>query len=281
MLIELAIGDAYGCAFECADDDFVQENNHLEYINHNKHPSLVPQGHYTDDTQMTIAIAEAIVEGVEWTPLNIANKFVDCFHRDQRRGYNGGFFMFLKKTKTGQAFLDNIRPDSEKSGAAMRASPLGLIADINEIRQKCEIQAKLTHDTHNGISSALCAALMVHYFCYRKGPKEKLIEWLNTVEGWNIQPWNGQRVRSNGWQCGRAAITAIQESNTLSDVLYKSIAVTGDVDTVATIAVAAAVWSDEIENDLPQSLYDGLENGKFGHDYLMELDNKLRQKLGV
>lgn len=275
MLLELAIADAYGSAFEMANENFVTENNKLEYIDHNKYPSLVPQGHFTDDGQMSCALAEMLIEGIEWTPLNIAQKFVDCFHRDKRRGYNGGFFLFLKKTKTGQEFIDNIRPDSEKSGAAMRASPLGLLSNIDEIIEKCDIQARLTHNTPGGIGSALCASLMVHYFCHKIGPKANFVNWLNRVGYWKIEPWTG-RVSTNGWQCVLAAITAIQNSNTLSEVLYNSIAFTGDVDTVASIAMSAASWSDEIKKDLPQKLYDGLENGKYGRDYLISLDEKLK-----
>ena len=61
MLVELAIGDAYGAGFEYASPQIVYSNNNLRaYIPHPKHP-IIP-GHYTDDTQMSIAIAEAIIE---------------------------------------------------------------------------------------------------------------------------------------------------------------------------------------------------------------------------
>jgi len=73
----------------------------------------------------------------------------------------------------------------------------------------------------------------------------------------------------------RAAITAVQEGGSLSDILKRSIAFTGDVDTVATIALGAASLSDEIENDLPPALFDGLEDGEFGRTYILELDGKL------
>jgi len=52
-------------------------------------------------------------------------------------------------------------------------------------------------------------------------------------------------------------------------------AFTGDVDTVAAIALAAASNSPEITHDLPQTLIDTLENQTYGKDYLIELDQKL------
>jgi len=70
MLVELAIGDAYGAGFEYVRDRrFINSNNDLTgYIKNPKH--LRKSGNYTDDTQMSIAIAELIVEKQIWTPEN-------------------------------------------------------------------------------------------------------------------------------------------------------------------------------------------------------------------
>src|SRR5262249_31399204 len=90
MLLELAIGDAYGAGFEYTSHDYIQRHNDLSgYVKHPRHST--PPGAYTDDTQMSIAIAEAIVSGEDWTPLNLATHFVNGFKRDPRVGYAGGF----------------------------------------------------------------------------------------------------------------------------------------------------------------------------------------------
>jgi ADP-ribosyl-[dinitrogen reductase] hydrolase len=49
----------------------------------------------------------------------------------------------------------------------------------------------------------------------------------------------------------------------------------GDVDTVGAIAMAAAAYSPEIKEDLPQHLYDKLEDGPYGHKYIKKLDKQL------
>src|SRR5262249_19516511 len=78
MLVEIAIGDAYGAGFEYASERLVRERNDLSaYIQHPKH-SLKP-GSYTDDTQMSIAVALAIVSGERWTPALLARWFVTAF----------------------------------------------------------------------------------------------------------------------------------------------------------------------------------------------------------
>lgn len=73
----------------------------------------------------------------------------------------------------------------------------------------------------------------------------------------------------------RAAITAVMRNDRMSKLLQDCIAFSGDVDTVATIALAAGSCSCEIAQDLPENLVQGLENQSYGRDYIRELDRQL------
>ena len=274
MLVELAIGDAYGAGFEYADAYIVQNYNDLSrYVKHPRH-SIKP-GCYTDDTQMSIAVAEAIVSEQPWTRELLATKFVEAFKRDMREGYAGGFYSFLRQVRDGQQFLAQVGGDSDKSGAAMRAAPLGVFPNIDVVLEKCRLQAAITHNTRDGINAACAAALMSHYFIYQLGPKRELGRFLEKhVDGNWSKPWRG-KVGSKGWMAVLAAITAVTRNDTLSDILGDCIAFTGDVDTVATIALAAAAHSQEVSQDLSDALYFGLENGRYGRDFLKKLDERL------
>jgi ADP-ribosyl-[dinitrogen reductase] hydrolase len=280
MLVELAIGDAYGAGFEYADRLFVRQYNDLSgYVKHPRH-ALKP-GCYTDDTQMSLAIAELIIYDLPWNPETIAEKFVEVFKRDPRQGYSNRFYMFLKKVRNGQAFLDDIDPTSDKSGAAMRAAPLGVFSSIAEVTEKCAIQAKLTHNTPDGIHAAVAAALLAHYFVYRLGPKAEVGYFLEQhAPGQWSEPWKGE-VRSKGWMSVRAAVTALVRSDRLSVLLRNCVAFTGDVDTVAAIAMAAGAHSEEIVSDIPACLAKKLENRTFGRQYLLALDAQLMSKVGI
>ncbi len=274
MLLELAVGDAYGAGFEYAPLDVVRKHNtatyYIQHPKHNIHP-----GCYTDDTQMSVAIAEALVSGERWTPQNLARRFVEVFRRDPREGYAGGFYAFLQEVRDGDDFLSRIRPDSDKSGAAMRAAPLGVLPTIGQVVDRCRVQAALTHNTPDGIYAAIASALMSHYFLYRLGPKARLREFLQSeVPGPWSAPWEG-KVGAKGWMSVRAAITAVVRNQRLSDLLRDCIAFTGDVDTVATIALAAASCSPEYEQDLPTNLIAMLESGPYGREYLVALDQQL------
>jgi hypothetical protein len=89
------------------------------------------------------------------------------------------------------------------------------------------------------------------------------------------QRWTG-RVGVTGVECVAAALHAVVENGSLSGILAHCIRYGGDVDTVAAIAMATASGSREIKSDLPRHLFDGLENGPYGRDYLISLDAKLR-----
>jgi ADP-ribosyl-[dinitrogen reductase] hydrolase len=94
MMPHIGLGDAYGCCYEGCERAFVERNNDLTYTNHPRklrkrpedyQPSLVRSGCYTDDAQMAISIAEAMLDDEEpWTKLSLADRFLDVFHRDRK-----------------------------------------------------------------------------------------------------------------------------------------------------------------------------------------------------
>ena len=273
MILKAAIGDAYGSGYEYAPE-FVFEKNTLQtYLPHADGSGYFNR--YTDDTQMAIGLAELLVEEAEWTPLNIANKFVEVFKRDVRLGYASGFFKFLKSIETGAEFLEKIIPTSERNGASMRAYPLGVLADEKEILRKTEIQARLTHDTDEGVFSAQMVALSTHYFLYKKGPKADLEKYLKKwiPMDWDFN-WEG-RVSTKGREAIIAALAAIQKYDGLSAILVQSIDYRGDVDTVANLAMAIGSVAEEIDNDLPPFLEKDIEKGKYGRLFIKKLELQL------
>jgi ADP-ribosylglycohydrolase len=280
MLVQLAVGDAYGAAFEYAPPSVVATGNTVEGYGPERR-GLAP-GTYTDDTQMTIAIAEALVSGEPWTRENLADRFVAAFRRDPRAGYATRFHALLRELRDGADLLARIRPGSDKSGAAMRAGPVGLLPTVPEVLHHTDVQARITHDTPLGVEAAQAAALAVHYCHYDHGPVTDVAAWVDGRLGgtgrWS-QPWTGP-VGAQGWMSTRAALTALASSTSLREILRASVAFTGDVDTVATIALAAASCSRRVVDDLPAALYADLENGAYGRDFLDDLDARLFTWLG-
>lgn len=275
MLLKTAIGDAYGVGFEFRPKAFVLKHNQLEaYFPHERYETLHKK--YSDDTQMSIALAELIIAGTDWTATNIADKFVEVFQRDVRPGYSSRMYNALSTSKNGADFLSNINDQSEGSGAAMRSGVIGLLKKEDEILAKAALQARTTHDTAIGVSSAQVVALATHYFAYALGPKKKVEAYIHSFLSvdW-LKAWNGP-VFAKGDACVNAAITALKRNHTLAELLQDCISFTGDVDTVAAIAMGLAAFSKEIDQNLPQWMYDELENETYGRDYLLGLDQRLR-----
>jgi len=280
MLVELAVGDAYGAGFEFSPDDMIRRHNKARYyVQHPRH--AIRPGCYTDDTQMTLAIVEALLSEEAWTAENLAERFVAVFRRDPRHGYAGRFHRFLQGVRDGADLLARIQANSDRSGAAMRAAPLGLLPTIDEVMAKCRVQAVITHNTPDGVDAAQAAALMTYFCVHKIGPKQWLPMFLeNHVPGQWLLPWSG-KVGERGLESVRAAVTALVRNWRLSDLLKDCIAFTGDVDTVATLALAAASCCIEYDQDLPPELVLKLENGPYGRDYLAALDRLLFERCGL
>ncbi|MBC8137673.1 MAG: ADP-ribosylglycohydrolase family protein [Fibrella sp.] len=275
MITNLAIGDAYGAAFEFAPNDFVRRNNCG--TRYHRHPTQnIGVGCYTDDTQMSLAIAETIIARDAWTPLRLATRFVEVYKRDPRPGYAREFQKFLDEVRDGEEFLRRINPRSDKSGAAMRAGPIGIYGDVSEVIQRSTLQSKITHDTPDGIAAGVAAALMSHYCIYDVGNKKDLPAFLNRyVPGYQWErPWRG-KVGSQGCVIVRAALTAFTGCNSMTDLLRTCVAFTGDTDTVATVALATAAHCREYRQDLSRTLHYKLEASRYGRHYLAQLDYEL------
>ena len=226
---------------------------------------------------MSIGICELLLEEKEWTPLKIANKFVEVFKRDPRRGYAKRFYKFLMEIESGEELLRKIEPKSERNGAAMRSYSIGILGDENEIIERCDLQSSLTHKTEKALISAQAIALTNHFFIYDKGRKSELLDYLQDIQGvrWTGK-WSGE-VKVNAIETVEAVISLIISEDSLKEILRKSIEFSGDVDTVASLGLAIGKMSREINNDLPNWLYEELEEGKYGKGYLKELDERLNE----
>lgn len=276
MLLEIAKGDAYGVGFEFVTSDIIKEEHRLEKYYGSRIDDLVA-GQYSDDTQMTLAIAEMMLSKQEWTRLNITRFFLNAFKRDQRCGYANGFYQFLTMTDTAEEFLENIHPESIRNGAAMRSVPLGLFSTIDEVKNKCEIQARITHDTHEGIVSSQAVGLMTYFFKNKIGKKDELKYFIEKNTEELFKDDKTTRTACDAIDTIDAVLTVLKNSKSLSEVIDLSILLGGDTDSVASIACGVASFSDEFKKDLPLFLETELENGKYGKDYIIYLDEQMKK----
>ncbi len=305
MLLELAIGDAYGASYEFFSknrEDF-QKLDFTKYIeNPNGDFSTVSPGNYTDDTQMSIAIAELLLCGKGYNKENLAESFVRCYKRDPIPGYAGGFQKFLDFIGSGEEFLEKIKPYSERNGAAMRSLPLGFVKDPQKVIDYAKINASLTHDTPKGIASSVAIALMAHYNIYNKGLDDLNSHLFSEIKNIDVESFDyfkkvknmrgldskllfGEKDELKGVPCdGMRTVGAVMHilSNysNAKDVLLESVKLGGDTDSTASIALGLFSINNKID-DLPEFLSRDLINNKYGKDYLINLDEQLKKKFNL
>lgn len=302
LLLRIAQGDAYAMAAEYThrEPTSVEFKELLDLVRYMTHPTYhkLPAGTYTDDTQMSIAVAELLVYPFNHssgsvvdrlTQERFAESFFNAFERDKRDGYSRGFQAILEASTSWQDMVSKLKPDSIMNGACMRACPLGVIKSIDDLLKVAETQAKVTHDTWGGIRSAQAVALMTHYALWTDGEMsalpEHVIQYLPDLE-FIRTPWEGPVQGKDGMGVGiktaHAVCTLVSTQTSLRDIMRQVILWGGDTDSVAAVAwgIACPRTRDEI---LPSFLESDLEkgtSGEYGAKFLLDLGDRLMKENG-
>jgi ADP-ribosyl-[dinitrogen reductase] hydrolase len=273
MLKEIAIADAYAAGFEFSNRAKIQSHNNLSsYVPHDLYGF---RAKYTDDTQMSIAIAELLLGNLAWTPENIASSFVSCFKRDPRQGYSKGLYGLLSKINTGTELLTEIKPISTRNGAAMRSVPLGYLNNKMDVIRYATEQAKVTHDTPMGIASSCAVALVAHLGLVLKGSISDISKFLTEqgFSGWDFN-WHTE-ASVEAFDTISAVLTCLQSTRSAKELLAHCVELGGDTDSVAAIAVGLSTCFTEYSKDLPSLLFELLDEPDYGLEFLSALDRKL------
>lgn len=270
MLVEAAIGDAYGSGFEFADRDVIKlYNNGKTYRDHPYWPNL-KAGMYTDDTQMSIAVGETLLRRT-YTGLAFANAFVRCFKRDIREGYSENFFKLLNKVESGQELMETIDSISVKCGSTMRSLPLGFLP-LERITWVAEIQSKVTHNSSEAILCSQAVGLASYYMRTAGDPltvRQFVRDTLKTKKFKSV--WK-KPVSANAVDVVCAVFTVLESSKSFQEALINSVNFSGDVDTVASLA--AGLISTKYPNE-DTALLGDLERSEFSLVYLRDLESQL------
>lgn len=276
LLLELAVGDAYGAGFEFCDREKISRSNTLQaYV---AHDLGIEAGRYTDDTQMSVAVAEVLLSDADGSSDAFADAFVRCYRRDLRKGYAKGLQALLDECGDGAALRQRIRPDSRRNGAAMRSVPLGLVPDPARVLALARSQAVVTHDTPEAVLSSQVVALMAHHLVYSRAGLDEIPALVEQATGFALRAdWAGE-VECDAVQTLHAVATSLLRNRRMSDLLLDCVNHGGDVDSVAAIAMGLASLAPHYTRDIPPRLLDDLESGPFGSAFLRGLDSALATK---
>ncbi|MCP3139703.1 ADP-ribosylglycohydrolase family protein [Pyxidicoccus xibeiensis] len=286
FLFLMALGDSYGMKYEFAPHP---QDRTAEDLVHGPHPTFTgyTQGHYTDDTQLSLANLELLLRKRQAGQMapdadECAAAWLEAFQRDPRPGYSKHMWAVLSQVATAGELRRRLDPKRGVSGgSAMRAGPFGLLGEVEEVKRLAAMQARVTHDTTAGVNAAQAVALAVHFLHHggARGALKPFIaqhlgaDWNAPVSGFTPEPGNGLNIVTQ-------ALRAVTQAKTaLSEVLLQAVNndAVSDTDTVCAIAMGVASRARDLDDDLPRALVEGLERGAYGAAYLRAVDARACQ----
>ena len=190
---------------------------------------------FTDDTVMTIAIADAILHNKDF-----AQTILDYGKRYPNRGYGTSFFKWLAHDTPAPPY------NSWGNGSAMRVSAVGFAYnDLDTVLKKAEKTAVVTHNHPEGIKGAQATAAAI--FLARIGKnKAEIKAYIEQKFGYDLD-FTLDEIRPTfpfDESCQGTvpqSIVAFLESTDYDSAIRLAISLGGDSDTIACITGGIAI----------------------------------------
>jgi poly(ADP-ribose) glycohydrolase ARH3 len=294
-LLGLAVGDAVAAPYEGVPAEFILHEC-------GPTPEIIAQAgkrtlRYTDDTEMTIGVAEVLAEHGHIDESALVEAFARNY--DPRRGYGSGARRVIEAMQAGADWrgvaATHFPGGSYGNGAAMRVTPVGLLfhADLDRVWEEARRSALPTHVHPLGIEGAQLLAVAVA-LAVRPGPLDRSgfyreLRKRATTEEFHWAIGHAARLRAgasiaslgNSLEAHRSVVTAIAAFTATpmayETVIAKVLALGDDVDTLAAMA-GALVGAQG--GEIPGRLIAALEDGPRGRGYLQQLAEGLYDRLG-
>jgi poly(ADP-ribose) glycohydrolase ARH3 len=290
-MVGSALGDSIGelaFLYRTEEDLWVQ----LERLN---------EFRYTDDTAMSIGLAESILHKGDLDQQDLGDTFRRNFLRESWRGYaSGPPTIFSIVEQSGVTYLEAAQSlfggeGSLGNGAAMRIAPVGLFFhDSAHLYEKACLSASVTHTHPVGMDGAAVQAKAVA-LAVKLDPKEvfpsdifidSLIEFAKTPEiGEKIRLVKQLLLENTppshaAWQLGQtvavhesmpfALFSFLRHPESFEDCLFCAILNGGDRDTLGAMACAISGAYVGIDS-IPWGWIQKLENRSYIEDLAKRL----------
>ena len=204
---------------------------------------------FTDDTVMTCAVAEAIMNGGQKDDFIDAMKKYGKMYPDA--GYGARFSSWINS--------DNREPyNSFGNGSAMRVSPCAWVmeAETSELpsegKRLAQLSSEVTHNHPEGIKGAMATADAIYMCRYFLGGddnpaeiKRRIKEHIEKEYGYDLSKTLDEirptyRFNETCQDTVPQAIVAFLESTDFEDAIRNAISLGGDSDTLAAITGSIA-----------------------------------------
>lgn len=211
---------------------------------------FTPESTFTDDTVLTMANAQWLLEDEQHSHETLVNIMQDLCHRYEWRGYGVRFVQWIVSS--------NPQPyGSFGNGSAMRVSPVGYYAQtLDEALELAKISAEVTHNHPEGIKGAQATAAAI--FLARQGKtKQEIGKYVAETFNYDLSR-TLEQIRPDytfDETCQRTvpeAITCYLEGRDYEDVVRLAVSLAADADTLAAIAGSIASATMDVPNEIAQ-----------------------------
>lgn len=213
---------------------------------------------FTDDTVMTCAVAEAIMNGGQ------KDDFIDAMKKYGRMypdaGYGARFDVWIHSN-------DRAPYNSFGNGSAMRVSPCAWVMDVTtdelpfEVKRLAQLSAEVTHNHPEGVKGAMATSDAIfmsrYFFCGHASDngqpnsdnpeeiKRRIKEHIEKEYGYDLSKTLDEirptyRFNETCQDTVPQAIIAFLESTDFEDAIRNAISLGGDSDTLAAITGSIA-----------------------------------------
>lgn len=205
-------------------------------------PLFSAGSHFTDDSVMTVAVAEALMATLGKDEKVVKMVLIDAMQRWGRKYPDAGYGARF------QLWLEKINPSpygSYGNGSAMRVSAAGWLYDsLEETRRVARWTAEVTHNHPEGVKGAEAVASAI--FLARSGAEKTVIrDYVVTNFGYDLSR-SCDEIRptySHVESCQETvpeALAAFLEGEDFEDVVRTAVSLGGDCDTLTCIAASIA-----------------------------------------
>jgi ADP-ribosylglycohydrolase len=292
------LGGAVGDALGFTNENLSRERIKRKYGRLTDYKVKPKRGYYTDDTQLTIALAETLIEGQGWEAKIFRRKLARWWvvppRLSGRSIKNASLKCLLGFKQTGS--------NAPGSGSAMRAAPLALYYYTNEAElfDRTVECSRITHRHPSAIAGALVstfsiayglthASLDIHeYLAKIAGVAEQfdqaMSQRLLALEGMLEQPEEAvltellKHSRAVGSPIGDVILVSVyaflKYPHDFEQSVLLCVNAGWDTDTMATINGNIAGAFNGL-NAIPARWLKNLENGYKGRDYILGLAKSL------
>jgi len=185
IIFGLAIGDALGAPTEFISLPEIKQKYGAEGIRELPEPAL-----FTDDTQMSVAIAEALIQAgsqdIESIMAAVKDEFTAWRHSPENNRSPGGTCLEgVSRMERGIHWSKSGVSDSKGCGSAMRPAPIGYLyaGDPEKLREVAHASGICTHGHPAADAACIGATYLVKLALERTPPEELIQELLSFTAG--------------------------------------------------------------------------------------------------